>query len=41
MRDIAIVSIARTPVGKAIKGGFRDILQAAPFFNVFAVLARN
>ncbi len=24
MRDIAIVSIARTPVGKAIKGSFRD-----------------
>lgn len=25
----------------SLKGGFRDILQAAPFFNVFAVLARN
>ena len=24
MRDIAVVSIARTPVGKAIKGSFRD-----------------
>ena len=25
----------------SLKGAFRDVLQAAPFFNVFAVLARN